>query len=153
MVFLCILEQPLLSANTFPAGHSSHPWAMEETTEGGFGYCFTSTLNFLLDNVWNAEKKFLILYLLLNTGRWHRSTKAVVLHVLCSEKKNAGCRRSEFLVNCFPEMDLACREPRFHCWGGWQAAQLCLQQHPTASVSRSGKAPQALLGKDAREQP
>lgn len=49
----------LLTANTFPSGHSSHPWAMKETTEGGFGYCSTSTLNFLLDDVWDTEKKFI----------------------------------------------------------------------------------------------
>lgn len=72
---------------------------MKETTEGGFGYCSTSTLNFLLDKVWNTEKNFLILYLLLSTGQWHRSTKAVVLHVLCSEKKMLGEKLDEIFLS------------------------------------------------------
>lgn len=54
---------------------------------------------FCLINMWNTEKKkTLILYLLLSTGQWHRSTKAVVLHVLCSEKKMLGENDQLFLL-------------------------------------------------------
>lgn len=149
MGFLCILEQPLLSANTFPSGHSSHSWAMKEATEGGFGYCSTSTLNFLLDNVWDTEKYFLILYLLLSTGQWHTHTKTVLLHVLCSEKKCWVKTGWGFLVNCFPELDLDWREPRFHCQGGFGRLPCC-----GCSGTRSPPClDQGLLGKDAWEQP
>lgn len=113
-------------------------------------YCSPSTLNFLLDNMWDTEKKYSILYLLLSSGRWPRSIKAVLLHVLCSEKKNCWVKAGwDLLVNCFLEMDLDWREPRFHCQG-------CFGRQPCSGCSSTRSPPcldQGLLGKDAWEQP
>lgn len=68
------------------------------------------------------------MHLLLNSGWCHRNTKACVLHVLCSEKKNAGWKFDLVLVSCCPEMDLEQRELRFHWQGGFQqVAQLGMQ--------------------------
>lgn len=85
-------------------------------------------------------KKKLILYLLLSAGWWHRSTKAVLLHALCSERKCWMETGWDFLVNCFPEVNLGWREPRFHCQGvlaGSPALGAVTPDHLCVSIRQS----------------
>lgn len=84
------------------------------------------------------KKNSLILYLLLNTGRWHRSTKAVVLHVLCSEKKMLGANDQSFLLIVSQRWIWPAGSPGFIAGGvGRQPSSACSSTRPPPCLDQA----------------